>query len=325
VLDDVTATALIAWRTVVAAYSEPALYVGTALLLIVERVFPVRRPQSPWRIGFLQDAVWVGVQAISFTLVLTAYAAFLTGIYQARFDSLTVHAVERLPTYAKWALWILAVDLLEWSHHWLKHKVPWFWQFHAVHHSQRELNLFTDLRYHFVEYLISRTVVTFPLLMLQADMSQVVYFSIFHPWYTQLNHASIRTDLGPLRYLLVTPQSHRIHHSIEPAHRDRNFGVIFSCWDWLFGTQHRGWHECPDTGILDPRFPIESSRNPLALLLTPIRQHVYPFVAIARSLVRPAVQSAGDTTGGPGKFATATSETTPFGTAFSSIKISRNG
>lgn len=324
-LDGLTATVSTAWRAVVAAYSEPTLYVGTALILLVERVFPVRPSQTTWRVGFLQDAVWVGVQAIAFTLVLTAYAAFLTGIYQAHFGFLTVHAVERLPPYAKWPLWILVVDLLEWSHHWLKHKVPWFWQFHAVHHSQRELNLFTDVRYHFVEYLISRTVVTFPLLILQADMVQVVYFSIFHHWYTQLNHASIRTDLGPLRYLLVTPQSHRIHHSIEPAHRDQNFAIIFSCWDWLFRTQYRGWHEYPDTGIPDAHFPVESSGSPLALVLTPLRQHVYPFIAIARSLKRGAAQSAATTTGGPGRLATATSGATSFATDLSSIRISRNG
>lgn len=267
------------------AFLQPALYLGTALILAVEHLFPVDHGQKTFTVGFLQDIVWVGLQAIFSAVILTVYVKFLVSVYKEHFDFLTVRSIGEMPLLLKYTVWILAVDLSSWCHHWVKHKVPWFWQLHAVHHSQKELNLFTDLRYHAFEYLISRTLVTFPLLTLQTNLQEIVYFNLFHEWYTHLYHARIRSDFGWLRYVLVTPQSHRIHHSSETAHHDKNFGVIFSFWDRLFGTQYTGWHEYPETGIRDKKFPVETSAKGLALLATPIRQNLYPLGNILKSLV----------------------------------------
>ena len=260
----------------VKAYSYPILYLGTIFILVVERLFPVDRSQKTFTVGFFQDVIWVGLQAIFTATLLVSYVQFLTSAYKTHLDFLTVRGIDTMPVLLKYAIWILVVDLTSWFHHWVKHKVPWFWQIHAVHHSQREMNLFTDLRYHGLEYVISRTLVTFPLLMLQTDTKEILYFNLIHEWYTHMYHARIRSDFGWLRYILVTPQSHRIHHSVERAHVDKNFGVIFSFWDRLFGTQYTGWHEYPKTGIHDKKFPIETSVKGLALLITPIRQNLYP-------------------------------------------------
>jgi sterol desaturase/sphingolipid hydroxylase (fatty acid hydroxylase superfamily) len=270
----------------IGAFSYPILYVGTALILFAERLFPVDRGQKTFTMGFFQDIVWVGLQAIAAATLLSVYVKFLVSVYRAHLDFLTVRGIEELPLLLKYAIWILVVDLTSWFHHWVKHKVPWFWQLHAVHHSQKEMNLFTDLRYHAFEYLISRTLVTFPLLMLQTNLEEIVYFNLFHAWYTRMYHARIRSDFGWLRYILVTPQSHRIHHSLETIHHDKNFGVIFSFWDRLFGTQYTGWQEYPKTGIRDKSFPVETSVKGLSLLVTPIRQNLYPLGNILRSLFR---------------------------------------
>jgi sterol desaturase/sphingolipid hydroxylase (fatty acid hydroxylase superfamily) len=124
-----------------------------------------------------------------------------------------------------------------------------------VHHSQKELNFFTDFRYHVVEYVVRHTFLVIPFLVLAVEAPTIILFAIFQRWYTRVYHGNIRTNLGPLRYLLVTPQSHRVHHSIEGRHRDRNFGSLFSIWDRLFGTQYRRYDEYPDTGIEDAAFP----------------------------------------------------------------------
>src|SRR5262249_2339003 len=149
---------------------------------------------------------------------------------------LTVHALDHFPQMARLALAILLADLLAWTQHWVKHKVPWFWQIHAVHHSQREINVFTDYRFHYFEYLISRPIVMLPLMMLGIDTPKIFAYTLFVAWYPRLYHANIRSNFGFLRYVFVTPQSHRIHHSIEKQHADKNFGLIFSFWDRLFGT-----------------------------------------------------------------------------------------
>src|SRR5262249_49555733 len=152
----------------------------------------------------------------------------------------------------------------------------------AVHHSQRELNFFTDFRYHALEYLVRSTVLVIPFLLLKIDTPTILVFAVLQRWHTRFYHGNIRTNLGPLRYLLVTPQSHRIHHSIESRHFNKTFGSIFSIWDYLFGTQHRGYDEYPRTGIADQNFPLEVSKAPLHVLLTPAVQHLYPLQKLVR-------------------------------------------
>ena len=153
-----------------------------------------------------------------------------------------------------------------------------------IHHSQRNLNLFTDFRYHVLEYIVSTTITIIPILALGVEATYIVYVIMFTMFLTRIYHANIKTNLGPLRYVLVTPQSHRIHHSIEPHHRDKNFGVLLSIWDRLFGTQYTGYEEYPDTGVEDRNFPEDESKFALNLFLSPILQHIYPFCAIAKSI-----------------------------------------
>jgi sterol desaturase/sphingolipid hydroxylase (fatty acid hydroxylase superfamily) len=283
-LDSLHWYALVTAGTLRTLYTQPGLYVASACFLLLEWWLPAEPSQRPFRVGLAQDFVWMGIQTLARVFVIAAYVGFLSRLYQTYTPWLTITAVAALPTPLKWTLWILAIDVLDWGHHWVKHKVPWFWHFHAVHHSQTELNLFTDMRYHSVEYLVSRTLVTFPLLVLQTNVGEVLYLSLIHQWYSRFVHASSRTNLGPLRYLLVTPQSHRVHHSIEVPHHDKNFGVIFSIWDRLFGTQYRGYDEYPPTGIPDAAFPLERSAGGGAIVAALVRQHLYPFQAIARSL-----------------------------------------
>ncbi len=86
--------------------------------------------------------------------------------------------------------------------------------------------------------------------------------------------------LGSLLILAVAPQSHRIHHSVDPRHHAKNFGVVFSFWDRLMGTQWHDHTEYPDTGIPDLAFPTEESTTPVGVMRDYVRQLVYPFRAI---------------------------------------------
>jgi hypothetical protein len=148
-------------------------------------------------------------------------------------------------------------------------------QFLTITAVAQWLNFFTDLRYHILEHIVRHTWLVIPFLMLQVDPPQIVWFSLFAKWYTRFYHGNLRTNLGPLRFVLVTPQSHRIHHSIERSHRDTNFGSLFSIWDRLFGTQYRGYDEYPETGIEDEAFPHERVASIKSLLLKPFTQMVY--------------------------------------------------
>lgn len=206
----------------------------------------------------------VQVALISWMIVVlrSGYAHYL--------GFLTLEPARAWPVPVRVALALLWGDFLFWAIHYVRHKVPFLWHFHAVHHSQRSLNFFTEYRVHPLDDVFAVVLGVLPVLIV--DLSDVVVAAIIwtRHWHTRLYHANIRTDFGPLRYVLVTPQSHRVHHSIEGRHQDTNFGLTFSIGDHLFGTQYRGYDEYPETGVADAPLP------------TFLSQLFYPFDKIAR-------------------------------------------
>ncbi len=260
----------------------PEFWIVVALTLTLERLLPAKANQSVFSVSFMQDLVWFVYETILHMLIIVTYVQLLIMVYRANFDFLTIDAALRWPDWIQLAIGVLLLDLMYWTQHYVNHRVPILWSFHSLHHSQRELNFFTDFRYHVVEYIVRHTILVIPFLILAVEPHTIVWFAVFQRWYTRVYHGNIRTSLGPLRYLLVTPQSHRVHHSIEPRHHDTNFGSLFSIWDHLFRTQYRGYDEYPDTGIEDATFPHERSAGIKALLLTPLVQMAHPFRRILR-------------------------------------------
>ena len=135
----------------------------------------------------------------------------------------------------------------------------------------------TDLRVHFVEHFVTKPIVFPPLFMLDLNLEPAFWIVLFRDSYSRIYHANLRTNFGVLRYVLVTLQSHRIHHSLDPRHRDRNFGVLLSVWDRLFDTQWSDASEYPPTGITDPGFPYEHDVRGARILTNYLRQLAYPF------------------------------------------------
>jgi sterol desaturase/sphingolipid hydroxylase (fatty acid hydroxylase superfamily) len=263
------------------AILTPGFAVAVALTLTLERVIPAQRNQPQFGVSFAQDVVWFFYETVLQAAIIVTYVQLLTTVYDANVSFLTIDAVLGWPGWLRFAIGILLLDLLYWGQHFTNHKFGVLWQFHTVHHSQRTLNFFTDFRYHVVEYFVRHTYLVIPFLVLRVDPPQIVWFALIARWYTRFYHGNIRTNLGPLRYVLVTPQSHRVHHSIEPRHRDTNFGSLLSIWDHLFGTQYRGYDEYPETGIADEHFPHEARGDVRSLLLTPLIQMAYPIRRLA--------------------------------------------
>ena len=259
---------------------SPVFYIAVGGILFLEYRFPADPGQPLFSTGFFQDSVWLVLTLLFTGTVVNLYAKGLEYFHQAYLSHLDVQWTTRLPEPARFVLALLLGDFLAWFQHWLKHKVPWFWQIHAVHHSQRQMNMFTDVRFHYLEYIISKPIVVLPLMIFSVNTSTILGFGLFQTWYTRFYHANIRTNLGFLRYVLVTPQSHRVHHSIESRHLDRNFGVLFSFWDLIFRTHYNACMEYPKTGVKDAALPVESKPGFLNFVETPLRQLVYPFRAI---------------------------------------------
>jgi sterol desaturase/sphingolipid hydroxylase (fatty acid hydroxylase superfamily) len=253
-------------------------------ILILERFLPAKPAQRTFSVGFVEDVLYFAWSIAVNVLITTVYVQLLRAFYREYLSFLTITPLWSLPDTARLVLAVFVHDFVFWLQHYVKHVVPWFWEFHAVHHAQRELNIFTSERYHFVEYLIEQVFNVFLLSMFTVSAVYITAVLIARRWYTRLYHGNVRTNLGVLRYVFVTPQSHRVHHSIEPRHRDKNFGVLFSVWDQIFGTQYRGYDEYPDTGVSDLTFPYATSgRNVLSTIAA---QHLYPFARIAAAVRR---------------------------------------
>lgn len=262
-------------------FLTPWLYLVMLICFLAERYFPAREEQRFFSVGFVQDLVgWFLVNSLLRVALIGAFAGAMDALFQTRLSFLRLVPPGVWPPAVGMVAGLLVADFLKWLHHWIRHKVPLFWVFHAVHHSQREMNMFTDLRVHLVEYLIALPIAAVPLFMMGLTDITVIWVLILMESYSRIYHANIRSDFGVLRYVLVTPQSHRIHHSSDPRHHDKNFAVVFSFWDRLFGTQWHDHTEYPETGIRDKAFPHESSTLPAGALRDYLRQTIYPFRAV---------------------------------------------
>lgn len=258
-------------------YLNPILWLMFAAIPLFEYCVPTKADQPIVSVGLLQDALYFVVSTVFRIAVLSFYVALLKALYERHLDFLTLPSLAAQPFAVRATLMIVFTDFVAWLHHYVRHRVNTLWQFHAVHHSQRQMNLFTDVRVHPVDRVVSQTIQLIPLMMLEPSLPTLVTYTLFHQWYTKLYHANIRSNFGLLRYVLVTPQSHRVHHSYDPRHFNKNFGVIFSCWDRLFGTQYPRYDEYPDTGVPDPAFPYEAERRISRLLVSTVAQLIYPF------------------------------------------------
>jgi sterol desaturase/sphingolipid hydroxylase (fatty acid hydroxylase superfamily) len=263
-------------------FLNPWFYGVFGLVLLLERLVPARPGEGSLSRGARTDFVWVLVKMGLYAWMLPVYLVLLRFLYDRHLGFLTLQSVTRWPWLARLVLALLFSDLLFWITHVVRHKVTFLWHFHAVHHSQRELNFFTEYRVHPVDDLFIYTIGFIPLFMVEPSSVSLVALVWVRHWHTRLYHANIRSDFGPLRYLLVTPQSHRVHHSIEARHHDRNFGLTFSLWDHLFGTQYRGYDEYPETGIDDPGFPCEQRPGRFGAVGSICGQFLYPFRAVLR-------------------------------------------
>lgn len=245
----------------------------------IEYSFPADKRQPLLSTGFKQDSVYFVWSLIFRVFFLGIFSAALYSFGNNYLSFIRIDFLVNLPAPTQIIIVILCSDFMGWFTHWLRHKIRPLWFFHAVHHSQRELNYFAGSRFHPIDSITARLIRFIPFFALQFDLAVPVYvaWNIFHGWQSRLYHSNIKASLGVVSYILVTPQYHRIHHSILPEHQDRNFGVAFSFWDHLFGTAYHEQDQYPDTGITDPMFPSENGADDRNRVITFLAQLLYPF------------------------------------------------
>lgn len=258
------------------------VFAGVLLVMaLLELILPKRKLIVP------KGRRWFTNLGISVTaaLVLRAMAALavpvaaIAAAFYAQANGIGLLNNVAWPDWVKIVIALAALDLAIWAQHLASHKIPILWRLHQVHHADRDIDVTTAVRFHPIEIALSmlwKIVVVVPL---GASPLAVFLFEVILNGCAMFNHANI--DLPPwldrtLRLFVVTPDMHRVHHSVEDDETNSNFGFNLSWWDRLFGTyrdQPRGGHEGMTIGIRGFRNPRDVSWLP-GLLVLPFRGKV---------------------------------------------------
>ena len=156
---------------------------------------------------------------------------------------------------------VIIMDLVIYLQHVMVHAVPLFWRLHRVHHADLDYDVTTGARFHPLEIILSMLIKFATILLLGPSVVAVIIFEVTLNAMAMFNHGNVglpeRLD-KVLRFFVVTPDMHRVHHSIEDDEANSNFGFNLSWWDRLFGTyreQPRAGHEEMTIGIRNYREP----------------------------------------------------------------------
>ncbi len=180
----------------------------------------------------------LGLGAIDAVLVrLIAPAGAVGAAMLAARHSVGLFRLVEMPTALTVVVSILLLDLTIYAQHRLFHRVPWLWRIHRVHHSDTQLDVSTALRFHPAESLLSMALKAGVAFAFGMPAIAVLVFEILLNAAAMFNHTNV--SLGPrwdpvIRFLLVTPDMHRIHHSTAREETDNNYGFSLSWWDHLF-------------------------------------------------------------------------------------------
>jgi len=147
--------------------------------------------------------------------------------------------------FVLWPIWIevlfslIVLDLLIYAQHVMFHAFPTLWRVHRIHHADVDFDVSTGVRFHPIEILLSMMIKMAAICVLGAGPLAVIIFEVLLNGTSMFNHGNIKlpqlTDKW-VRFVLVTPDMHRVHHSVIAEETDRNFGFNLSCWDRIFGT-----------------------------------------------------------------------------------------
>ncbi|HEC19029.1 MAG TPA: sterol desaturase family protein [Gammaproteobacteria bacterium] len=179
----------------------------------------------------------------------------------------------QLPFVLAVVLSVVAMDFVIYLQHVLVHAVPALWRLHRVHHADLDYDVTTGARFHTIEIILSMLIKFATILVLGPPVVAVVIFEVVLNAMAMFNHANVRLPLGldrVVRLLLVTPDMHRVHHSVEDNEANSNFGFNLSIWDRLFGTyidQPREGHTGMTIGIHGYRDPKQVDQLPGMLTL----------------------------------------------------------
>jgi sterol desaturase/sphingolipid hydroxylase (fatty acid hydroxylase superfamily) len=242
-----------------------SIFAAVFAALALWEIFKPRRPLSAGRVSRWPSNIGIVVVDAVLVRLLIPTAAVGAALYAAGEGYGLFRLAEfRLSIAA--ALGFLALDLVIYAQHVVFHRVPVLWRLHRMHHADLDVDVTTGVRFHPFEILISMLIKIAAVIALGIPVVAVVLFEVVLNATSMFNHSNIALptwlDRG-LRFVVVTPDMHRVHHSVERRETDSNFGFNLPWWDWLFRT----YRPQPEAGHAAMTVGLPIFRNPQELRL----------------------------------------------------------
>jgi len=257
------------------AYEAPVRLGAFAALLAAMAAWEVLAPRRTLRVSRLRRwASNLGIVVLNSMLMRLAFplaaVALAALAHQRGWGLLNQY---ELPFAVAVVASVIALDLAIYLQHVMFHAVPALWRLHRVHHADLDYDVTTGARFHSIEIVLSMLIKMAAIVVLGPPAVAVMLFEVLLNATAMFNHANVRLPATLdwiLRLAIVTPDMHRVHHSVEEHETNSNFGFNLSVWDRLFRTykaQPDAGHERMTIGIRDVRDPRLASDLPGMLAL----------------------------------------------------------
>ncbi len=224
---------LLWWYVLVLAFAATAL---------AETFLPFRALTSSTPRRWINNTILLAVSNVALICIYRSSGIALALLMRGESHGLLNRI--RMPYWAQFAIGFAALDLTAYVSHRLQHAIALMWRMHRVHHSENDLDLTTGFRFHPLETLFAEGLALASLALIGTPPAAVAFAGLAVIVQDFFTHGNVRIPEGAdriLRWLIITPSMHRVHHSEEFADQNTNFGTMFSLWDRLFGT-YRGGH-----------------------------------------------------------------------------------
>lgn len=237
-----------------------------AVMALAEILAPRRRLVDAKLTRWTNNLGLVALNVIALRLLFPAAAVGMAIVVNEQ--GIGILPYTGLPYWAQFVLAVGAMDMAIYLQHVMFHALPILWRLHRVHHADLDFDVTTGARFHTIEMIMSMVIKIALVALLGAPVAAVVAFEVLLNATAMFNHSNFRLPLAldrVLRLVVVTPDMHRIHHSVEIDEANANFGFNLPWWDRLFGTyraQPRKTHEAMTIGITTFRDPALCDRLP---------------------------------------------------------------
>ena len=245
------------------AYSFKGIFISLGVLLfclVLETFFLPFKESSIYKIFHPNKSIVTDL-VIGFTYTLGVFffvkTIFLTGLGDAAFTEVKIPKLVE-PSAFTWKyipallMFIVLADFLKYVFHRLCHEISFLWEIHKYHHASTDFILLTGNRVHPIEHILQKIFVSIPLIALGIKVDMYIAVIIFSLFIDKLQHSMLHWNYGFIgKYFIYAPIGHRIHHSKEIEHWDKNYGDLFVFWDRLFGTYYKGKHVNKEVGVTE--------------------------------------------------------------------------